>query len=175
VLKKHRISEFEEEIESKMVKMTRLAWIGYLQKFYWNWHINLSFGNTVSANYAEKLLKRWVEKLKIEERLQVAGIALVQTKSPENVHIHALLISKDTPFNGSLNMVDKYKWEREWPHGKCVISTSVECAPAIFAKYIAKEKNMSLKSPDDYHLITIKPNLLNKLQNALSGRISSEN
>lgn len=156
-------------METKIVNKTRKAWIEYLLQYDWQWHVNLSFGSPVSVNYAERQLKIWISNLKAEEKLQLAGVAVVNTVAANNIHIHCLLISKKTPFNESLSNVDKATWERRWQPSSCVIRSSDEagpagCLPMKFAKYFVKEKNLSLFRPDDHQLIIIRPCLLNKLQ-----------
>jgi hypothetical protein len=143
------------------ISAVRRAYINFLKKHDWQWHATLSFVHPVSVNNAEKQLKQWVRKLKEKEKLQVAGLA-IYVENRANPHIHILMTSKSTPFNNTLREVDHKTWEDRWPYS-CKITTYREWGFKTVAKYIAKEKNLSLYAPDEWHLIMIRTNLLIQL------------
>lgn len=164
----------ENTSEASRTNESRKAWIDYLQGFTWEWFITLRFRGPATMDQADHMLRRWIRKLTKEENIQAAGIAIVSQECRFDTHIHCLLTSKQTSFNKTLSTVNGEKWEKLWDHGPCIIIPSDKVvSQTVFIKYFAKEKNLSLNNPDAYQLISFKPGLLNRLQEARKGPISA--
>ena len=103
----------------------------------------------------------------------MAGIGIFNHADPGKPHIHALLVSRETPFNKPLLNASKWRYMKRAggpgssdgaiPDYTIHITSADDVASTTLAKYCIKEKNMALYRPDDWHLMTYRPRLLNKI------------
>jgi len=146
-----------------LISYVRKSFIDFIGGFDWQWHCTLSFVRPVSFNAAKKQFKKWAGRLKQKERLQLAGLGIFNKGRIDNPHSHCLLISKQTPFNKTLDEVDLGTWEKQWPYS-CKITARNKWKSVAVSKYLTKEKNLSLYRPDDWDLISFRPSLLKQVR-----------
>jgi len=166
-------------MSSYQMNQIRKAYMEFIQRWYWNFLLTLTFRSTISLEKGDInfriLLNRVSEIYKIKAAALIQFAQIIRGNILGNSHIHSLIIV-DQAFRRNLGLIDYKNFfsdylSKHW-NGKYCFRVLDESGIPTVARYLCKEKNLSLSFPDNSAIEYFRPNLLKRL-GSLQGSLIS--